>query len=185
MSNLKNKIYSSMVYLAKIYGSEKVDSERIKMYTEVLSEELTSEETQRAIRQVVAKCKFFPSIAEIIELARPKVDTHDEATIIANEIIECISRFGPYQIQEVRQFLGDKFFIAERFGWANLCAIQNNEIFATKAQLRDLAKAYINQSKRENGGLFVDFNFKVKTESIDARKAKGLKLLDFAEINGS
>jgi hypothetical protein len=151
MSNLKNKIYSSMVYLAKFYATEKVDSDRLKMYTEVLSEELTPEQLHMAIRRVVTSCRFFPSVAEIIELARPKADARDDATIIANEIIECVSRFGPYQVKEVKEYLGDKFFVAERFGWANLCAIQNSEIQSVRAQLRDLAMAYVNLRKKEEG----------------------------------
>jgi hypothetical protein len=179
MGKVRFQVFEVLKDMAKAYGKDSITAERLEIYTNVLVDELTIEELRKAFSKILVQCKFFPSIAEIIELAKPKVDSTEVATIIANEIIECISRFGPYQFKEAKDYLGHKFYVAERFGWSNLCAIQNSEISSTRAQLRELAKAYINQHSREikeNPSL----GFSLSNESIESEKKEaGLKLLRF------
>jgi hypothetical protein len=182
MIELKNKIYLSMVYLAKFYGTEKVDHERLQMYTEILASELTPDDFQKSLKLIILKCKFFPSVAEIIELAKPKEDVNAEANIIANEIIGCISRFGPYQTKEAKEFLGDKFFVAEKFGWQNLCHVTYEELGTTKAQLRELAKAYLSQKNIKGVENF--YSLEENRKQIPGANLKLIKLDECIENRG-
>jgi len=177
MDKLKADIFNALVYLAKAYGKETIPQDRLEIYTEFLSKELTVVELKKSFSKILQECKFFPSVAEIIELAKPKADINSEANIIANEIFECISRFGPQQTAEAKAYLGDKYFIAERFGWMNLCSIQNNEISTTKAQLRELAKAYLNKAKI--AGVENLYELEKPNQQLVSNKKPELQLLKF------
>lgn len=182
MKLLKQNIYDSMVYLANFYGNEKITPERIKAYSEMLSDELTPDELKKALRAIVKTSKFFPTVAEIIETARPKINIGDEANIIANEIVECISRFGPYQAKEARDYMGDNFFIAERYGWSNLCNVTYDELGTVRAQLRELAKAYLAMKERNgSNGLYELEN--QRQEKIDYKtQLNKLTFEEFANV---
>lgn len=158
---MKKEIYDELVLLSAAFEKPQT-VQRLKIYTEELSKH-KSEDVVMAVRKALTEFKFFPSLAELIELIRNKNGTIDEmAVIIANEIIECISRFGLNNMGECRAFLGvDKWGIVERSGgWSNLCSITNAEIPTTRAQIREVARAYLNRTKRETSGAIENINTK-------------------------
>jgi hypothetical protein len=152
MSN-KKKIYDELSLLAATFGATP-NVDRIKIYTEDLSE-FDFDSVILAIRTARKTFKFFPQLAELIDLVKnPGAPTDEQAVMIANEIIECLSKFGAYQVKELKEHLGpEKYGIIERSGgWTNLSQITYAEIPTTRAQLREVAKAYLNRSVRENNG---------------------------------
>jgi hypothetical protein len=150
--NTKERIYDELTNLSMVMG-QKQEEKRIMLYTEELAL-FDFNSVIKSIREMRRTSKFFPSLAEIIENIKTGGVPIDEVAVqIANEIIECISKFGPYQLEEVKAYLGDRWGVVERSGgWTNLCNITYDEIPSTKAQLRELAKSYLNRSKRENKG---------------------------------
>jgi hypothetical protein len=152
MKNIKAAIYDQINSLAIAFGTPQT-KERIMIYAEELSE-FDQHDIIRAIKRAKIECKFFPSLSEIVDFIKlPNGNPEEVAVRIANEIIECISKFGPYQTLEVKNHLGENWGVVERFGgWRSLCEISNEEIPTTKAQLRELAKSYILRSKRESSG---------------------------------
>lgn len=142
MSELKEKIYDSIVFLGKFYGNDKMDSERIQAYVEVLSQELEPTEVAVAIRKIVTTNKFFPTVAEIIEVARGT--PLDQATEACAEIIKSIHEFGFYRGKEAMIALGDLWPVVEGVGgWNYICSLSNNELGILRAQIRELAKSKI------------------------------------------
>ena len=173
----KNReICMQLIALSVAMGTEQ-KPERIKYYANELME-FDFMEIASAIKKASRVNKFFPQLSEIIELINgPQIPTDELAAIIASEIIEAIHRCGTSS--DAREMLGDKFQIVERSGgWESLIRITYAEIPATKAQLRELAKAYINRSKREsvNG----DFALDTSPRTIGQKK-KGLTLVSFDE----
>jgi hypothetical protein len=150
--NKKEKIFDELTNLSMVMN-QKQENVRLMAYTEDLCD-FDFDSVIIAIRSIRRTCKFFPSLSEIIDHVQTGGVPVDELAVqTANEIIECISKFGPYQIEEVKAYLGDRWGVVERSGgWTNLCNITYDEIPSTKAQLRELAKSYLNRSKRESKG---------------------------------
>lgn len=176
----KERIFDELVALQVVLGIEQ-KKERLVLYANQL-ESYDLNDVIGCLRRFHGKALYFPRLPEIIEdLAGLKIPTDDMATAIASEIIECISMFGSHQAKEVKAYLGDKYGIVERFGrWSSLSMISDKEVPATRAQLRELAKVYINKSKREvleNGG-----EFEINTNPIligrDGKKIGDVKMKD-------
>lgn len=89
----------------------------------------------------------MPSAIDLLELLGEKMpsapSTKDDANAIAGNIIDAISRFGSYNAIKAKEFLGDKAWrlIDMSGGWSVLCDIENDQIPAWRAQLRDLAES--------------------------------------------
>lgn len=145
---LTKQVYQSLVFLAEAYGAEKVTPERLKFYSELLVGELTPEELKASIKNIIFKCKFFPSIAEIIEIVRPSVD--DQANEIAGEILNSIRNFGTPEVKEAMAFLGpEKWDVVTRFGgWSILSKLEYDQMNTARAQLRELAKGCVRSKVR-------------------------------------
>lgn len=172
---MKEKIFDELVLMSVSFG-QKPELERLKIYVEDLSE-FNFEDTIKAIRQIRRTAKFFPQLAEIIELIKSGgVPSEELAISISNEVVEAISRFGNYQIKEARAHLGeDKWGIVERAGgWTEICKIEYSHLETFKAQLRDLSKSYINRSKRE----FMGGEFKINSSPVQIGNSN-LKRLEF------
>ena len=174
-SDFSLQISQELVLTAVAKGIE-VNRERIKIYCMDLRDYNQAEVIQ-AIRKLRVSSTWFPQICEIIDMVKMQgQDAGELATIIASEIIEAISMFGSQDVKGVKEHLGDeKYGIVERSGgWKNLCSITNAEIPSTRAQLRELAKAYINKSKTEGKS-----HLKLNTEIV---KLGELKRVDYKEL---
>ena len=177
------EIYKQLVALSVAMGTEQ-KPERLMFYANALMD-FDLPKVVTAISKLSRTNRFFPQLAEIIEAMRgPEIPTDELAIQIANDLIEAIPRFGRYQELEAKQFLKEKFAIAERFGgWQMLCSIENDEIGTVRAQLRELAKAYINRSKRECVELGIEFSLNASPVQVPERKNKpGLQLVSFSNF---
>lgn len=148
--NQKFEVYNLLVSVAQVFRDTKINQEGLKFYTETLANELSFDEIKNAVMKIAVTKRepFFPSIAEIIQTAKPKLSVDEEANLVANEIIKCVAELGPYRLSEVRERLGSNFAIAESFGWMNLCEVQNSELQTVRAQLRELSKAHLSASAK-------------------------------------
>ena len=178
MENRK-EIFKQLTALSVAMGVDQ-KPERIKFYVDALVK-FDLLKTNAAIAKIARTNKFFPQLVEIIDVINgPEVPTDEMAIIIANEILQCAARFSSQDIEGARHCLGDKFQIAERFGWVALTRLEYSDLPATRAQLRELAKAYINRSKREmREGNSVEF--KLNTINRDDSSKPGLKLIRFLD----
>lgn len=178
MSNVKSKTYTALVFMAELYSNEKVTEDRLAAYANMLDEELTEIEIREALRKSVKVCKFFPTIAEILELAKPTQESKEEADMIANKIMEAVTSFSFYDIKGIKEFLGDDYFIAQRFGLSTLFQMDNDQMAICKAQLRDLAKAYINKKKISNVKTFQELEMSNSTSVDRIHASNSLHRLD-------
>jgi len=91
----------------------------------------------------------FPSIADIAKILRPREEDRDLAIEAAGRVIQAIGKFGTYQADEARQWIGEiGWYVVERAGgWSTLCARPESEREICRAQYRDLALSAINRHK--------------------------------------
>lgn len=177
--NKKEIIFDELVLLETVLN-QKQTKERLMIYVNHL-EKFELLDIIKTIRNFHLKSKYFPHVSELIEdIYGLSGNTEEIATSIASEIIELISRFGPYRENEVKKELGVKFGIVQRFGgWQSLCRIELSEVPNTRAQLRELSKVFINKSKREiieNGAL----EFNLNTEPL--KIVNKLRKIDFQNL---
>ena len=180
MLNKKAKIYEELAFLCVMLGTQQ-DQRRLIAYSEHL-EKFDLNAVIDCLKGLSTSERYFPPLSIIIEkLAGIDVATEDIANQIASDIISSISRFGLYQLKEAKEFLGEKYLFVERFGgWRNLCEISNDQIPNTRAQLRELAKTYVNNSKKE-------IKNSISNEMMGIEnKSKGLNKLEFGGLlNGN
>lgn len=71
-----------------------------------------------AISEIIQKEKFFPAPVTILEYYR-KDDTKNKIDLI----MKAVSRFGSYQYQEARAYLGEDVYgaVTAAGGWVKLC----------------------------------------------------------------
>lgn len=92
----------------------------------------------------------FPTIAEIQELITPVPLALDQAKDAAARIIAAVSKYGRYNLESAKVFIGELGWKAvERTGgWSNLCAqltAENTSIYM--AQYRELTAALYRKSQ--------------------------------------
>lgn len=138
--SLKRDIYESLILIAQAYGVTP-QKERIQIYTDFLSEQLSAEQLKAAIPLIFSKCKFFPSIAEIVEIA--KGSDLDNAHESVELIFRALREFGFYRAKEAKESLPENIWnIIQAFGgWSELCRIENSQLNTARAQLREIAKS--------------------------------------------
>lgn len=175
----RKEIFKQLVALSVAMGSEQ-KPERLEFYAEQLKE-FELQKVISAITKIARTNKFFPQLVEIIEPIRGLDAPTDEiAVMIANEIIESLYRCGSEA--HAQQVLGEKYPIVQRMGgWESLSRIDLSEIPATRAQLRELAKAYINRTKREMRE-DASIEFELSTRPVQVNAPKGLRAIEFENL---
>lgn len=150
--NNKKLIFESLRKLALTTGTQ-VTQERYEIYTErlaVVMRDMDQQDLLIGLENLQVTCKWFPSLAEIIERLNPQEATKEDATLMAAEIIGAISTYGPYQFSEVKSMLGPiVWYAVERFGgWDQMCNLTYDDLGVARAQLRDICKVAMNLEKR-------------------------------------
>lgn len=145
MNKTKAQVFEAMKKLAIIFGNEGIQQNQLIAYTEFLVEELSYLEIKTALTTIAKTSKRFPSIAEIVEVARGT--SQDKAMEVCAEIIKAIHEYGFYRGKEAALALGESWQIVEGVGgWNYICSLSNNELGILRAQMRDLARAKINKA---------------------------------------
>lgn len=138
----KKIIFENLTKLAIMKGQE-ITSERIKLYTEMLSN-YDFEKVQLAITRCLIEVSFFPDIKEILN--RLEGETPDEkAEKILEKIMNSISQFGYTQPKEARKHMGEMSWevVNGLGGWSLLCSADVSQIGMMRAQIRKMAKSKV------------------------------------------
>lgn len=179
MKNNQAEIYDALILLSVVLNQAQ-DPRRLMFYAETLKA-FDLKQVIAQIKGFSTTSKYFPQLVEIIEPLRGlDVPTDELAIITANEIIDSLYRCGSES--HAAEVLGEKYQIVQRLGgWETLSRVDLSEVNTLRAQVRELAKAYINRSKRETReDLSLGFKLNTESRSIDhEKKEKGLKLLKF------
>lgn len=176
MKNNQAEIYDALVLLSVVLNQPQ-DPKRLKFYAETLKEfDLKAVISQ--IKGFSTQARYFPQLVEIIEPLRGlNVPTDELATMIANEIIDSLYRCGSEA--HAAQVLGEKYYIVQRLGgWETLSRVDLSEINTLRAQTRELAKAYINRTKREMRE-DLELDFTMNTAPVQIGKRNELQRIDF------
>lgn len=83
-------------------------------------------------------------LLEYIGITQPEAPkARDDANEISSKIISCISRFGGYNANAAKAYLGeDAWEVVVGFGgWDTLCMTEIDDLPTIRAQLRDLAES--------------------------------------------
>lgn len=179
--NKQAEIFDALVLLSVVLNQPQ-DQKRLEFYAETLKD-FDLNAVIRQIKSFSTSARFFPQLVEIIEPLRGlDAPVEELAVMIANEIIESLYRCGSEA--HAQQVLGEKYPIVQRMGgWESLSRIDLSEIPATRAQLREMAKAYLNRSKREmREDLSLAFELSTRPATIGHRKTE-LELVGFANTN--
>lgn len=139
---MKKQIIEILEHLA-IYYRETLSPIQLAMYAEDLSC-LTPEQLTKAVktyRQNPAN-KFFPIPAALIAVINPVETEIDDGRDIASKVIGAVSKFGSYQAQNAKEYIGEIGWecVKRMGGWVTLCSElteENKGIY--NAQIRDLS----------------------------------------------
>jgi hypothetical protein len=98
----------------------------------------------------VTKCPL-PSM--IRARLTPESNSDSEAVMVTGRVLEAISRFGPYRLEEAKAWIGSVgwILVSMEGGWEHLNAIESDQLPTMKAQWRQLAKALIDRGAANPG----------------------------------
>lgn len=166
---MKSQIMESLIFLTSLYPHSKVTQETLVGYTEILSEKLSAEELRAAFGLIAERCKFFPTIADIVEIA--KGSALDNAHESVELIFKAVKKHGRYQYKEAMKELPEELIGAiQAFGgWTEVCNIESDQMGTARAQLREIAKTY---HKRK------DFKAAIKQDNLTRLEFSDLKLVE-------
>ena len=149
----KAKIYNMLADCSARF-KEKVSTDYIKAISYDL-EEYSTVDIKKSLDLIKRQSDFFPSLAQIIKNIDPSTSEHELATTQALTILEAARNYSCYDKDGPQDCLGELWEVASMFGWAALTKITDKELNTTRAQLRDLCKAFNknNISKESNKNL--------------------------------
>ena len=164
----KEIIFQALRNAALMIGGD-ITQERLMVYTENAARDFQNmplNQLQSFFDTLAKTCKFFPSYAEILEKADGGATDRDKGMLISGEIVNAISRFGQYQTIEAKEHLGKTaWYVVERSGgWHDLCLIQNSDLPAVRAQLRDIATSALKLKNKKTN--FTELENKANKEML-------------------
>lgn len=130
-----------IVILAEIYGEDMTET-RLDAYLKII-DHLTIKDCERAFIVITKNpdIKRMPLPAQILEAARPKLNSREEAIRRLAKIKEAIRKFGWPSPNDAKKFLGELIWndVMRMGGWKHMCESPDANINDTTvyAQLRD------------------------------------------------
>lgn len=106
MEQKQSKTLAFLIVLAETYEKE-IPMSRLKIYEEILADDFENLSTKELYKAVVRNCKFFPSPAELLEIAGLKPET--DRSKAENFVDQCIHLFTTNS-QEAYNILGGKAY---------------------------------------------------------------------------
>jgi len=127
-----------MAMLCEMYPREDVGPGRLQRYGELL-QDLELEAAVAAVRRVVAKSEWFPSVAAIRkEVAATTVDTYPEPELAWGEVLRAIRRHGMNREPEFDN--PHTAAAVDAMGWRELCLSEEGDA-TVRAQFREAYRA--------------------------------------------
>ena len=167
----KKILYEDILKLAAIFSKE-IDKNLATGYVENLCQ-YEEPELKAAFGTIIRTKKFFPKIAEIIELIEPNLSETDSAQILANNIVETVLRLGRYQVEKINDELSpqERYALMAIGGVESICNINIDQLGTVRAQLRNSCKASIAKNKIET----------MKVNRIESKR--GMQKINFKGID--
>ena len=150
--------YTMLTGLANMVPDFVLSPQVIELYDRFLSPFGYAELCQ-ALSQIVTNRNSqdpFPSIREIRELIEPaqtQMDQEHTSTLIANKILQAVSRIGPYQGDLARQSIGTIGWriVESEGGWLNVCqGLTFENQHQSREGWRKLARYYLDHPDQED-----------------------------------
>lgn len=133
------------------------DAERMATYVEILKD-VPAEVLSKACKKAMMKCKYLPSIAELVESAQDIVaeanGTHELPFAEAwkeierelhNTFVYGKPKFSRPEIEQA----------VNCFGWQELCEMKTSDIPIIRAQLKGMYEAICQRNKEKNMNHYV------------------------------
>ena len=134
-----------MAMLQNAYPREEVSPDRLRLYCELLAD-LEHDQAVAAVRRVLAKSKWWPSIAEIREeYAGAAVDLVP-AEVAWGEVLEQVRRCGRYKQPAWSSPQLEQAVAA--IGWEAICTSQVGDS-AIRAQFREAYRAMADRARMD------------------------------------
>jgi hypothetical protein len=177
--NNQAEIYDALNLLSIILNQPQ-ESKRLEFYA-VSLKDFEPGLVLSKIKSMAYTSIYFPQLKEIMDSVKGlNIPTDEIAVIWANEIVDSFYRCGT--TSDAEKTLGEKYQLVARMGgWEQLSRSDNGDMSTIKAQIRELAKAYINRSKRDAIEIGESFKLDTSPRSISEtdKKQNGLKLIKF------
>jgi hypothetical protein len=147
-----NDLFKRLIVLSG-FCSQKLSKEMLNYYDDVLKK-YGYDKACYAVERIIKLRRgrdSFPSPADIEKTISPQLDPDEEAREAASRIIGAINRYGQYNTEKAKGYIGDLGWavVSRLGGWMVVCSMDRDESTTTlQAQLRDLAKAIYNRSEK-------------------------------------
>ena len=163
--SIKANIYDILVKISVLYN-EPPSEQKLMIYCSILSE-YDLKDIKAAIKEAVKTCKYYPSLAEIIDIIKnkPNVSHQDESNEMAGAILEAVRIYGYGGENEARIYLGpEAWHVVERFGgWRSICMTDIDALPTIRAQLRSLSHAALSYKEKIVEGLTPKLDYERET----------------------
>lgn len=151
----EQKEFAGIIYAIAEMTNTVVSDFMLQLYDEQLSP-LGYPKVNAALKRVFADAgarKGFPTVNDIKkEMGASELNPDDEANLIAGNIVGAIRRIGSYNHEGAREAIGEIGWKVVNMlgGWAPLCErVHDDDLPTYTAQFRQMAKAMLNNQKRE------------------------------------
>lgn len=131
---------------------------RLRIYCQMLEPKLREADLNLLFRKIVYRCRYFPSIAEIVDLVETRIDPREKAAMLVGKIKTAVNKHGnrggalEFMGQEAASFLRDTMGVST-YDLANGHVDLNNP--ATFAQWREQAEYLFRDVERESENLML------------------------------
>lgn len=162
----KKEIFDTLAKYSTAWDRQ-IPESRLQIYTEALFQKgFNFKQVDQALRQIVFKSKFFPSLAEIYFELSPE-PTQDDAVKLAGDILKAVMSYSRYDSEGIRKKIGDDCMeIIDRLGGIEvLSTVTYSDLPTTRAQLERMCKAML-RYKYSTGKLLEQNTASISSPSI-------------------
>lgn len=156
MKNNKTKIVDLLSGYIMLFPNCRLDASGIALYAKALGN-ISYEEIDAAMMKLLQTCKFYPTVAEIIETVR-ELRSHIQVkegvkakTLTAGECWEAIEHNvrKNYLYNDWEYVTPEVEIIVKRFGKEELCTLKSNEVNTARAQIMRMYNELMEEEKRQ------------------------------------
>lgn len=135
-----------MAVLRAAYPNQTILPETVDVYASML-QDIDFMDMQRAIKHVIAECKFFPTIAELRSAVVIDHDGPPAAELAWGEVMQQVRRVGMYGTPTWSSVVVGHAVRA--IGWENICLCELDQLNTLRSQFLRVMAAYRDRDLRE------------------------------------